>query len=66
MRDELGVFYAGRRLDSSGWQDRPYISSCILLNCGNLGADYLFVSEIPIFSRYEIRSRIGGWDDKWV
>ncbi|EMD40440.1 hypothetical protein CERSUDRAFT_111045 [Gelatoporia subvermispora B] len=30
------------------------------------GADYLFVSEIPIFSHYEIRSKVASWDDKWL
>ncbi|KDR69576.1 hypothetical protein GALMADRAFT_271959 [Galerina marginata CBS 339.88] len=30
------------------------------------GAYYLFISELPMFSRYEIRSRLGSWDDKWI
>ncbi|KAF8148430.1 hypothetical protein B0H34DRAFT_737014 [Crassisporium funariophilum] len=29
-------------------------------------ADYLFISEIPLFASYEIRSRVGSWDDKWI
>jgi hypothetical protein len=27
---------------------------------------YHFLHEIPIFTRYEIRTTIGAWDDKWV
>ncbi|KAJ7247099.1 hypothetical protein C8J57DRAFT_1241247 [Mycena rebaudengoi] len=27
---------------------------------------YHFVREIPIFARYEIRTTIGAWDDKWI
>ncbi|KAH9921628.1 uncharacterized protein B0H18DRAFT_1086079 [Fomitopsis serialis] len=32
-----------------------------------LGAThYNFLREIPIFSPYEVRARIAGWDNKWV
>ncbi|KAJ7247063.1 hypothetical protein C8J57DRAFT_1190237 [Mycena rebaudengoi] len=27
---------------------------------------YHFLHEIPIFTRYEIRTTIGAWDDKWL
>ncbi|KAJ8521906.1 hypothetical protein ONZ45_g1417 [Pleurotus djamor] len=27
---------------------------------------YHFIREIPMFSKYEIRVRIGSWDDKWM
>jgi len=30
------------------------------------GADYVYISEIPIFSHYEIRSKVASWDDKWL
>jgi len=30
------------------------------------GAQYHFIREIPIYTEYEIRSTIGGWEDKWM
>ncbi|KAJ7723094.1 hypothetical protein DFH07DRAFT_856206 [Mycena maculata] len=30
------------------------------------GADYAYVAEIPILSRYQIRTRVAGFDNKWV
>jgi len=30
------------------------------------GANYLFLKEIPMLSSYEMRSKIGSWDEKWI
>ncbi|KAH8093148.1 hypothetical protein BXZ70DRAFT_442136 [Cristinia sonorae] len=30
------------------------------------GADYAYLSEIPLFSYYEVRANVAGWDDKWI
>ncbi|CAL1701536.1 unnamed protein product [Somion occarium] len=30
------------------------------------GADYAFISEIPLFSHYEVRAKVAGWDNKWI
>ncbi|KIY69913.1 hypothetical protein CYLTODRAFT_208691 [Cylindrobasidium torrendii FP15055 ss-10] len=37
--------------------------------CGTFplgGTAFLFVREIPILSKYEVRVRIGGWGEKWL
>ncbi|KAJ3483365.1 hypothetical protein NLI96_g6374 [Meripilus lineatus] len=30
------------------------------------GADYAFISEIRLFSHYEVRSKVASWDEKWL
>lgn len=40
------------------------MSSRSLLNTS--GADYAFLSEIPMFTPYEVRAKVAGWDEKWV
>ncbi|KAJ7485010.1 hypothetical protein B0H11DRAFT_1861802 [Mycena galericulata] len=30
------------------------------------GADYAYVSEIPLLAKYQIRTRVAGFDNKWV
>ncbi|KAJ6482349.1 hypothetical protein DFH09DRAFT_409426 [Mycena vulgaris] len=41
-----------------------------LLRCGGwiplAATHYHFIREIPMLSRYEVRSSIGAWDDKWI
>ena len=38
----------------------------ILIPNGALATHFTFLREIPLFSRYELRSTLLSWDNKWV
>ncbi|KAJ7617246.1 hypothetical protein FB45DRAFT_933726 [Roridomyces roridus] len=59
----------GRALDNARFQFAAAVTPNIYRSLGWMplaATHYHFIREIPLFGTYEVRTSIGGWDNKWI